>query len=179
MAALALLAVASTATAAKPQPAKPAPRSWPKTICGQLVPLIRSTTGVQVQANLPKQGPANTLDCRYTAGGIDSAFLLESKPVDATWLSRSSAALTKLDAQTCGDAGTPAAVPASVAGLGNGAVGVDFCPGDTFTSKASGQTALYVLKGTTGWWFVAGPPFATTSVAKLAALARKLLATYP
>jgi len=180
-------AVATTSAAPKAQPkpqpkaqAKPQPRTWPKTVCGKLVPTVRSLSGVQVQANLPKQGPANALDCRYTAGGIDSAFLLESKSVDTTWLTRSQAQVTKQTAgQTCGDAAIPAAAPAAIAGLGNGAFGVDACPGATFTSKDAGLTAVYVLKGTNGWWIVAEPPYATTTVAKLTALLRKLLALYP
>jgi hypothetical protein len=172
---------AKTAAKPKPAPGKPAgPRTWPKTICGQLVPTVRSISGAQVQANIQKQGGATVLDCRYTTGGIDSAFLLESKQVPRTWLTQSQAQLAAAETKlTCGDLATPAAVPMPLAGVGDAAFGLDACPGSTFTNKAMGQLDVYALKGTSAWWIVAQPPFATTTTAKLAALLKKLIATYP
>lgn len=178
-----LALVPFAAATPKPKPAKPAksaPRSWPKTSCGQLVPTVRALSGAQVQANVQKQGGATVLDCRYTAGGIDGSFLLESKQVAKTWLARSQAQLTAAEAKlTCGDLATPAAVPAPIAGLGDAAFGLDACPGGTFTNKAMGQLDVYVLKGTTAWWIAAQPPFAATSTTKLTALLKKLIAAYP
>ena len=163
------------------KPAKTAPRTWPKNICGQLVSTVRSLSGAQVQANLQKQGSAAVLDCRYTAGGIDGSFLLESRQrVAKAWLTQNEAQLTAAEAKlTCGDLATPAAAPAPLAGLGDAAFTLDACPGSTFTNKADGLLDVYALKGTTAWWIVAQPPFAATTTARLVTLLQKLIATYP